>query len=232
MSYPLKRSGGDCGVIPLGKYRISAGLAGAKSTRPGEWCVIIDVLRASSTVVTALAEGVQEIRAVAGIDEALSFRHKKYVIAGERHCLPVPGFDLGNSPVALVDALKRRSIAKMVLTTSNLTRVLVTCRRAFICSSLNLSAVGNYIRNEDINIVAVGGPHGLVEDLGVALALMLNVQGLKVGKRLIQALITQSPAARHLVSIGYGDDVKFVTAVDRYNVLPFYEKGVITCLSK
>jgi len=191
--------------------------------------VIIDVLRASSTIVTALAHGVKEIRAVAGIEEALSFRHQKYVVAGERHCIPVPGFDLGNSPVELIDALRRRPINKMVLTTSNLTRVLVRCRRAHICSSLNLSAVSKLIKNEDVNIVAVGGPHGIVEDLGVALALMLRLQGLKLGKRLVQALITQSPAARHLVSIGYGDDVKFITAVDRYDLVPLYKRGIITC---
>ena len=227
MSYLLKHSGGDCGVIRLGRCRISAGLKGAKSTQSGECCVIIDVLRASSTIVTALAHGVKEIRAVAGIEEALSFRHKKYVVAGERHCIPIPGFDLGNSPVELIDALRRRPIKKMVLTTSNLTRVLVTCRWAYICSSLNLTAVSKLIKHDDVNIVAVGGPHGIVEDLGVALALVLKAQGLKLGRRLVQALITQSPAARHLFDIGYGDDVKFITAVDRYDLVPLYEREVI-----
>ncbi len=212
-------------MIPLGRCRISAGLKGAKSTKPGEWCVAIDVLRASSTIVTALAHGVQEIRAVAGIDEALALRRKKYVVAGERRCLMLPGFDLGNSPVELTRALRKRTIQKMALTTSNLTRILVTCRRALICSGLNLTAVSKCIAGRDVNIVAVGGPHGIVEDLGVALALLLKVQGVTLGKRLIQQMIRQSPAAQHLISIGYGDDVKFVSAIDRYAVLPVYEKG-------
>ena len=217
-------------MIPLGRCRISAGLKGAKGTKPGEQCVIIDVLRASSTIVTALAHGVGEIRAVGSIEEALSLRRKKYAVAGERRCLPIPGFDLGNSPVELLRALKKRAIKKMVLTTSNLTRVLVTCKKAFICSSLNLAAVSRLIAHENVNIVAVGGPHGIVEDLGVALALMVKVQGVQLGKRLIQQMITHSPAAQHLVSIGYGDDVKFVCTVDRYDVVPVYERGRVVGL--
>ena len=103
--------------------------------------MVIDVLRASSTVVTALAHGVQEIRVVAGVEEALSLRRKRYVVAGERQCYKVPGFDLGNSPIELMRVLDKRPIKKMVLTTSNLTRVLVSCRKAVICSGLNLTAV-------------------------------------------------------------------------------------------
>jgi 2-phosphosulfolactate phosphatase len=189
--------------------------------------VAIDVLRASSTIVTALSHGIREIRAVSGVAEALALRKKKYVIAGERQCLMVPGFDLGNSPVELLSALRKRAIRTMALTTSNLTRVLVACRRAFICSSLNLAAVGNAIADADVNIVAVGGPHGIVEDLGVALALLLKVQGVKLGKSLVRQMILQSPAAQHLVSIGYGADVKFISTIDRYTVVPVYEKGTI-----
>jgi phosphosulfolactate phosphohydrolase-like enzyme len=137
----------------------------------------------------------------------------------------VPGFDLGNSPVELMRALRKRPIKKMVLTTSNLTRVLVACRKACICSSLNLTAVSKVIADAQVNIVAVGGPHGIVEDLGVALALLLKVRGVNLGKSLVRHMILQSPAAQHLVSIGYGNDVKFVCAVDRYNVVPVYEKG-------
>lgn len=209
----------------MGRCRISAGIAGAQGTRRHEQCVVIDVLRASSTIVTALSHGVREIRAVSGVAEALALRKKKYVVAGERQCLMVPGFDLGNSPVELLRALRKRAISKMALTTSNLTRVLVAGRRALICSSLNLRAVSKVIADAEVNIVAVGGPHGIVEDLGVALALLLTVHGVRLSKNLVRQLIIQSPAAQHLVSIGYGADVKFVCAVDRYNVVPVYERG-------
>ena len=210
--------------------RISVGVGGAKSTKPAEHCVIIDVLRASSTIVTALAHGVKEILTVDSVDEALRLKKKHYTVAGERKCVPVPGFDLGNSPVTFLQANKRRPIKKMVLTTSNLTRVLPYCPVAYICSSLNLTAVSRCIKGKQVNIVAVGGPHGVVEDLGVALALMTKVNGLKLQKNLIQKMIGQSLAAWHLKKMGYGDDVRFITAIDKYEVVPLYKEGLVTSL--
>ena len=82
----------------MGSCRISQGVKGVKSTRNTEYCVIIDVLRASSTVVTALARGFQEVRTVTTIRDALGLRKKGYILAGERKGITLPGFDLGNSP--------------------------------------------------------------------------------------------------------------------------------------
>jgi phosphosulfolactate phosphohydrolase-like enzyme len=91
-----------------------------------------------------------------------------------------------------------------------------------------MTAVSSYITGKRANIVAVGGSHGVVEDLGVALALVMLVKGIKMEKSLIQKMIVQSRAAEHLVSIGFGGDVKFITAVDKYNIVPLYRRGKIT----
>jgi len=226
----LKHSGGGCEETPLGRCRISTGVRGARSTKPTECCVIIDVLRASSTIATALAHGVKEIRTVTSIPDALKLKKKRYTVAGERKGVTLAGFDLGNSPLEFLRATRENPIKKLVLTTSNLTRVLAYCESAFICSSLNLTAVSRQIKSEPANIVVVGGPHGVVEDLGIALALLMKVQGLKLQKGLVQKMITQSRAADYLISIGYGEDVKFIASLDRYNVVPFYRKGIVTCL--
>ena len=210
--------------------RISTGERGAKSTKHNESCVIIDVLRASSTIVTALSHGVKEILTVTNITDALKLKKKRYTTVGERKCIKIPGFDLGNSPVEFLNTIKNHSIKKIVLTTSNLTRVLANCEAAYICSSLNLSSVCALLKGKKVNIVAAGGPHGVTEDLGIALALMMKLEGLKLQKGLIQKMITHSLAARHLTSIGYGDDVKFITQIDKYSVVPLYRKGSVTCL--
>lgn len=212
--------------------RISIGVSGAKSTKHNECCVIIDVLRASSTIVTALAHGVKEIKTVTSITDALTLKRKKYTTVGERKCVKIPGFDLGNSPVEFLNSIKNHSIKKMVLTTSNLTRVLVHLEVAYICSSLNLTAVSTLIQGGKVNIVAAGGPHGVVEDLGIALAVMMRLKGIKLQKGLIQKMITHSPAAKHLTTIGYRDDVKFITQVDKYKVVPLYRRGIVTCFKK
>ena len=208
--------------------RISMGVRGAKSTKHNECCVIIDVLRASSTIVTALAHGVKEILITTSIDDALKLKKKRYTTVGERKGVKIPGFDLGNSPVEFLNTIKNHPVKKMVLTTSNLTRVLAHLEAAYICSSLNLTAVSKIFPEQKVNIVAAGGAHGVAEDLGVALALMMSLKGIKLQKGLVQKMITHSLAARHLSDIGYGDDVKFITQVDKYKVVPLYRKGIIT----
>lgn len=207
--------------------RISMGVRGAKSTKHNECCVIIDVLRASSTIVTALSHGVKEILITTSIDDALKLKKKRYTTVGERKGVKIPGFDLGNSPVEFLNTIKNHPVKKMVLTTSNLTRVLAHLEAAYICSSLNLTAVSKIFPEQKVNIVAAGGAHGVAEDLGVALALMMSLKGIKLQKGLVQKMITHSLAARHLSDIGYGDDVKFITQVDKYKVVPLYRKGVI-----
>jgi 2-phosphosulfolactate phosphatase len=204
------------------------GVRGAKSTKHNECCVIIDVLRASSTIVTALSHGVKEILITTSIDDALKLKKKRYTTVGERKGVKIPGFDLGNSPVEFLNTIKNHPVKKMVLTTSNLTRVLAHLEAAYICSSLNLTAVSKIFPEQKVNIVAAGGAHGVAEDLGVALALMMSLKGTKLQKGLVQKMITHSLAARHLSDIGYGDDVKFITQVDKYKVVPLYRKGIIT----
>jgi 2-phosphosulfolactate phosphatase len=174
----------------LENCRISTGIRGAKSTKHGERCVIIDVLRASSTIITALAHGVKEIQTATSITDALKLKKKRYTTVGERKGIKIPGFDLGNSPVEFLNSIKNHPIKKMVLTTSNLTRVLAHLEIAYICSSLNLTAVSKLLQGQKVNIVAVGGSYGVVEDLGIALALMIRLKGVKLQKGLIQKMIT------------------------------------------
>ncbi|MBW2184668.1 MAG: 2-phosphosulfolactate phosphatase [Deltaproteobacteria bacterium] len=216
----------------MGSCRISTGEKGAKSTKHDESCVIIDVLRASSIIVTALSHGVKEIRTLTSITDALKLKKQRYTTVGERKGAKLPGFDLGNSPVEFLNATKNNPIKKMAITTSNLTRVLAHLETAYICSSLNLTAVSKLLQGQKINIVAAGGMHGEVEDLGIALALMMKLKGIPLQKDLIKKMITQSLAARYLTSIGYVDDVKFVTQIDKYTVVPLYKKGVVTCFKK
>ena len=185
------------------------------------------MLRASSTIITALAHGVQEVRTVTNIRDALRLRKKSFILAGERKGVTLPGFDLGNSPVEVIRATRKHTIKNMVLTTSNLTRVLACCRSALICSSLNISGVSRYITGKRANIVAVGGANGVVEDLGVALALVMLVKGMKLERSIVQKMIVQSRAADYLASIGFGGDVKFITSVDKYNIVPLYHNGKI-----
>jgi len=118
--------------------------------------VVFDVLRATSTIVTALANGAEAVIPVAEIPEALALREKQpgVLLAGERDGLRIRaeltggvGFDLGNSPREFT---RERVAGKtIVASTTNGTRAFRACAHAnqvLAASFLNLKATADYIR--------------------------------------------------------------------------------------
>src|SRR5437588_8992039 len=93
----------------------------------GGVAVVIDVLRAATTIVQALAAGCDAVRPCAGVEEARELagrmRAGRVLLGGDRDGLPLPGFDLGNSPGEYSAARCRGTT--LVLTTSNGTRALL-----------------------------------------------------------------------------------------------------------
>ncbi len=124
----------------------------------GVHCVVFDVFRATSTIITALANGAAALLPVAEISEALAIRRREpgVLLAGERDGLRIPAaladgtdFDLGNSPREFT----REKVAgrKIVMTTTNGTRALRACARArsvLVSSFLNLRATADLIAQE------------------------------------------------------------------------------------
>ena len=88
--------------------------------------VVLDVLRATSAICTAIEHGVKEIIPVASVEEARELQSKGYIAAAERGGQIVEGFDLGNSPYSYMDPqLKGKSV---VLTTTNGTKAIDMAR--------------------------------------------------------------------------------------------------------
>ena len=102
----------------------------APTALPGASALVIDVLRASTCIVTALANGCEGIVPVASPEEARrrAATLEKSLIAGERRGEPLEGFDLGNSPLEFTRG--RVGGRTIVMTTSNGTRALVAARPA------------------------------------------------------------------------------------------------------
>lgn len=115
-------------------------------------CVVFDVLRATSSMLTALACGVVGIVPVEEISEALAYRskHADALLAGEREGVRIQAgdirFDLGNSPREFTPAaVGGRTV---VMTTTNGTRALRACAHAqkvLVASFLNLQATADFI---------------------------------------------------------------------------------------
>jgi 2-phosphosulfolactate phosphatase len=121
----------------------------------GATCVVFDVLRATSTMLEAFAQGATGIRPAASIERALVLKrlHPHSVLAGEREGLRIRAaqangtdFDLGNSPREFTaDAVGGREI---IMTTTNGTRALNACRGAsevLVASFANIGAVAAHL---------------------------------------------------------------------------------------
>lgn len=122
--------------------------------------IVVDVLRATSTIVQALDAGYRRVFCCAEVEEARELRENLNgaVLAGEREAQGIPGFDLGNSPREFVHPLAEQ----VVLTTTNGTRAVVTAAAAsdavLIGSLLNLDAVAAAAveRAADVTVVCAG----------------------------------------------------------------------------
>src|SRR5262245_54917444 len=105
--------------------------------------IVVDVLRATSTICQALAAGYGRVLCCGEVEEARAVAEREggSVLAGERRTVRIPGFDFGNSPAEFLEP----AAETLVLTTTNGTRLLVAaaarCDLVFVGSLLNLGAV-------------------------------------------------------------------------------------------
>ena len=122
--------------------------------------IVIDVIRATSTICQALAAGYERVFCAAEVEEAVTLREAlgEGILGGERHAVLIPGFDLGNSPREYVE----RAGPTLILSTTNGTRAVVAaarrCERVYIASLLNLDAVVRAARDagDDVVVVCAG----------------------------------------------------------------------------
>src|ERR1700722_2690178 len=123
---------------------------------PHEECivVVIDVLRATSSMCTALHYGVEKILPVASILEARNYQSKGFLVAAERQAQKVEGFDLGNSPFEYMKPELKGKV--IVFTTTNGTQAIRAAKDAYkiaIGSFLNLSALCEWLTTQHKNII-------------------------------------------------------------------------------
>lgn len=224
---------------------------------PPDRAVVIDVLRATSTVVEALANGAREVLPVATVDDATRIARDigrdSALLCGERGGRPIDGFDLGNAPTEVLP--ERVDGATLVMTTSNGTRALLAVAgrwggdgtAVLVGSLLNLSAVARTLAEPDgsVAIVCAGrdGRFGL-DDAGCAGALIRALEALGVDPTLNDAgraargivdngaamasFLTGTEAGRHLVALGRAGDVELCAHVDRRDVVPRLQDSKIT----
>ena len=120
--------------------------------------VVIDVIRATSTICQALDSGYERVWCATEVEDARSLRADDVTLGGERLGVRIDGFDLGNSPR---EYLEPRT-PTLAMSTTNGTRAIVTaaerCDRVYIASLLNLGAVTEAARahGDDVAVFCAG----------------------------------------------------------------------------
>lgn len=241
--------------------RLDVYFGGAEATpaeTQGRVVLVIDVLRASTTIAVALANGARAVVPCESADEAItlskSFERTDVRLAGEMRMLPIPGFDLGNSPGDFsAAAVEGKTV---FLSTTNGTRALTSiqgARDVLVGAFVNFRAVLAMLRaaargGADIAIVCAGRERKFaledaacagryvrgirrrltsieVNDAGRVAALLDR----RYGSDIEQAL-RETEHGRALVDAGFVADLAVCAALDSVPILPVYADRQITKL--
>jgi 2-phosphosulfolactate phosphatase len=226
----------------------------------GRAVFVIDILRATTAMCAALSHGAKAIIPVASTEEALRLAQTigstDVLLAGEKECVRIPGFQLGNSPLEMTEqAVRGKTI---IVTTSNGTKALLACQGAsavYPMAAVNLSATAEKARevleSERHILIVCAGREGTfsLDDAYCAGRLTAAVLGDRAPRRgLNDAAIAcldlvrrygsnwkrplaYSRAGRELIRLGFGDDLRDAARQDAYPVLPHFHERRVTLVT-
>jgi 2-phosphosulfolactate phosphatase len=202
----------------------------------GKIVVVVDVFRATSTMIAALANGITEIKTFADLEECRQMSEEGYLIAGERNGLTAEGFELGNSPIAyLNDAYAGQ---KLAMTTTNGTLAISKSSGAdevLIGAFPNLSATVSYLqtKKQDVLIHCSGwkgmfnledslyagalaksleATHEAMEDGAIAMKALFEKEGYD-----LKGFLSQASHAKRLQNHNIEADIDFCLTLDLYD---------------
>ena len=235
--------------------RISACFTPAEA-RPGDianaTAVVIDVVRATSCIVEAIANGARGIFPTISVEQATGLRDSlgrdQTLLCGERRGVRINGFDLGNSPAEFTPAIV--SGKQLVMTTTNGTRAFAAAAaadRVLAASFLNLGAVVDEVLGDrDVTVVCAGkeGRFALddavcaghiirgvlrrfegsvtLDDVAAAAADLAGIYEVSAG------MLARTAAGRALAHVGLASDLALCAKADRYQIVPMMYDRVIT----
>jgi 2-phosphosulfolactate phosphatase len=191
--------------------------------RPTDTAVVIDVLRATSTIGLALASGYERVLVAGGLEQAEALRAPGRVLAGERRCERPEGFDLGNSPE---ETLSPRGPELVLATTNGAPAILgagAVASEVYAASLLNLDAMIATLAATDGDILLVcAGTDGspTIEDVYLAGRLSAELEGPRTdAARIAEAVAGAYPrpldaldasiGGRNLRAVGLDADIAF-----------------------
>lgn len=217
----------------------------------GMLCIVLDIFRATTSMITAFANGCRTIIPATTVEEARAVaagqKNRPYLLAGERKGLRIDGFQFGNSPREFMR--KFADDAALVMTTTNGTRAVKAAAGAdgvLIGGFINAAAVCRHAADNGKDILIVcAGTDGLfsLED-ALCAGLLVNILGERENCRLTDAaraamLMYQTAAGelyqvaatashgRCLSALGFAEDVAICLDISTVSLVPEYRAGEI-----
>ncbi len=219
--------------------------------------IVIDVLRATTTITIALANGAKEIIPTENIATAVRVAKgsKNSILCGERNGRVIDGFTLGNSPLEYTtEEIKDKAL---IFSTTNGTQSIMKSKfskNCLLASFVNMSAVVDYVNalDEDFIIICSGKLSDFCLEDAVCAGMLLNK--LNVGRNLelldseiaamnlandlamllnipsqekILRLFNISEHGKYLAQIGFEKDLEICSKIDSYPIIPLFRNGVI-----
>lgn len=202
--------------------------------------VVVDVIRATSSIAQALASGYERVLCCAEIDEARALREElgdEAVVGGERNAVVVEGFDVGASPREFAAGARAKTL---VLTTTNGTRAILTaasrCDVVLIGSLLNLSAVAAAARREggDVAIVCSGFKGSFALDDAYCAGRLVEALDAERGDSAVAAATIAAAWPDPLAGLnartygppGLEEDIAYCAQVDFLEVVPRFTRMI------
>jgi len=225
----------------------------AESHVKGSLVVMVDVLRASSTIVQALENGVDRVIPVAEVEDATklvqTLERQKSLLGGEREGRKIEGFDVGNSPLEYAGRTVRGKT--LIFSTTNGTAAITlssAAKEIAVGCFLNLTAVVKHImasRSKRVVILCAGNAGRLaledfvcggliVERLAASSRARLTLNDGAVAARATSSslsdvgdVVRSSSHGIRLAELGFEQDLEFCSHIDKYDSVPIVLEGRI-----
>jgi 2-phosphosulfolactate phosphatase len=215
-------------------------------------CVVIDVLRATTAICTAIEHGVEAIIPVSTVEEASEYRDKGYIVAAEREGKIVEGFAFGNSPYAYMNPeLKGKTV---VLTTTNGTYAISKASEmptVVIGSLVNLDVLCHWLieQHKDVLLLGSGWKNkfnledticaGAIADQLIESRLFKADEDSTVAAKFIYrsarenmfSFLRASSHRRRLRKLNLNEDVKYCLNPNTVHSIPILQNGAIRKLN-
>ena len=233
---------------------------GVVALPPSEWqgriVVVVDVLRATTSIATALANGARAVIPFESAEDAVvrfkSFERSEVLLAGERRMGRISGFDLGNSPAEFTrEVVEGKTI---LMTTTNGTAALTAVQGAaevVLGAFVNLAATVGVLRSAvrrglPVAIVCAGSERQFAMEDAVCAGRLLRAIARRVADapwndaaravvaldrrygRDLPACLEQTTHGRALAEAGFASDLGLAAAIDAHPVVPVYAERQVT----